>query len=208
MIILLIAVFTFTSFFGLMFIKNRGMARVVGGISLLLLTICTGLLTAHIANHFGMEEVTNSTEHKIFTAGDMSAPYGIVIQKEIGEGSGNFVAIYRDKETDMSPTAHFTPDMEHINEAVKHHASISKTEGEEAVVTVEVTAFEFTSPLMEALFGWGGESGELAHEEATVYVPNNSWVTLSEEQAQRASGFKGTGEAAEQIRQLKEFLGI
>ena len=70
LIILLLVVFMIGTFFGFMFIENTIAHWLVGGISFLLLAGSVAMLTMHIRDNWGMKEVTTSTTHQIYSAGD------------------------------------------------------------------------------------------------------------------------------------------
>jgi hypothetical protein len=183
MIILIVALFTVLTFVGFMFIEKKALRYAVGGVSLFLLVLSVLGLTYHLTDYWGMKEVTKTTEKEIYTAGDTSAAYGMVIDQEVGTKSGNYVFIYRDKKDDAKPETHFVPDEKHITDAVKKTAVYKMTSDKTAKVVTETTTRAFSSSLMKTLFGVGGEEGELVKEKTTVYVPEKTWLLLSADQA-------------------------
>ena len=114
LIILLMVVFMIGTFFGFMFIKNTIGHWLVGGISFLLLVGSVTMLTMHIKENWGMKEITTSTLQPIYTAGDKSASYGILIKEEIGENTDSYVFGYRNKENSLKPDINFKPDEKNI----------------------------------------------------------------------------------------------
>lgn len=185
MIILLIAVFTILAFYGMTFVNRKSVSNVLGIGSMVALTCCIAVLTLHIHSHWGMDEVTVTTHQEIFTAGDPNLPFGLVVTKQIGEDSGNYVLVYRDSPNQEAAAAHFVPDMEQVSEAVKHDATFQTVADETAEVQIETTTLEFSSGFSKLLFGWGGEGGQLLREHAVVKVPENTWLVLTEEQAEK-----------------------
>ncbi|MDR2833508.1 MAG: DUF4811 domain-containing protein [Streptococcaceae bacterium] len=185
MILVFITLFTITSFLGLIYIEKKSIRNIVGGLSLLLLTASIFFLTWHLNNHVGMKEVTKITEQEIFTAGDVNAPFGMVINQEIGTKSGEYVFVYRDKKSDEKAVAHFTPDEKHITQAVKKSATYKMTSDNKAKVVTKTTTYAYSSDLMKWMFGIGDEEGALVLERSTVYVPEKTWLLLTAEQAKK-----------------------
>ena len=182
MIILIVAIFTVLTFTGFMFIEKKMLRNLVGGISLALLTLSVAGLAFHLSNYWGMKEVMTVTEKPIYTAGDTSAAYGMLIDQELGTKSGNYIFVYRDEKDDKEPVEHFKPDEDHITDSVKLTADYELTSEGSAKVVTKTTRREFSSGLMKALFGIGGEEGELVKEESRVYVPEKTWLLLTSEQ--------------------------
>jgi len=184
MIILIVAILTILAFVGFMFMEKKSLQYAIGGTSLLLLFLSVVGLTFHLTNYWGMKEVTTTTEKTIYTAGETSAAYGMIIDKEIGTDSDNYVFVYRDAKDDEKPEPHFVPDEKHISQAIKKSADYKETSDTTAKAVTKTTRREFTSSFMRLLFGIGGEAGELVSEKTTIYVPEKTWLLLTEKQAQ------------------------
>lgn len=185
MIIILIAIFTLLTFFGFMYI-NKGILRgVVGGLSLILLTASVLSLTMHIKENWGMEKVTTTETKQIYTAGDTSAAFGVLLKAEVGKNTNNYVLVYRTNREDKAPTAHFQPDQKHIVETLKKTADYKLTDESNAKLVTTTVRWKFKDNFMKFLFGIGDEEGKLVSEHARAYVPKDTWLVLTQEQAKQ-----------------------
>lgn len=197
MIILILSIFTILTFYGFMFIKNRFASILVGGISIIILAVSTLGLTLHMTNNWGMKEVTTTTKTPIYTAGETSASFGMLIKSEIGKSSGNYVFVYRQNKDDKNAKPHFVPDQKHIVNAVRKSATYKMVDSSTAQVVSTTTKREFSSNLMKMLFGIGDENNELVKQTNVVEVPKSSWIVLTADQAKEL----GTKMAAAQKEQ-------
>lgn len=92
MIVLLIVFFSILTYIGLVVIKPLITSTIVGGLALILLLGSVGLLTLHMADNYGTKEVTTTSQSSaVYTSGDLSAAYGMIIKSEIGQNTGNYV---------------------------------------------------------------------------------------------------------------------
>lgn len=185
MIIILIAIFTLLTFFSFMFIKNSLLRWTAGIITFILLALSVLGLTLHISDNWGMKEVTKTTTRQIFTAGEPSAPYGMMIKAEIGQNTGNYVLVFRNKENQAKPDTNFEPDQKHISEAVKKTATYKLVSGDKAQVVTTTTTRVFSSSLIQTLFGIGGEQNELVKQTSVVEVPRDTWLVLTQAQVEK-----------------------
>lgn len=199
LIILLVIVFMIGTFFGFMFIQNRLVRWLVGGTSFLLLAASVAMLTVHINDNWGMKEVTTATSRRIYTAGDKAAPYGLLIKSEIGKDTHNYVFVYRQNKTADKAEAHFKPDEKHISEAIKKTATYELVDDNKAMLTTQTTRRVWTSNFYKVLFGIGGEENELVKQHATISVPKNTWLVLTQNQVKKLSQ-----EAPEMKKQMAE----
>lgn len=184
MIILIIAFFVITTFVSFFYIRPRGLRLFFGSLSLLLLAGSLVMITANFTHHWGMNEVTTTRAQKIYTAGPTTASYGMLIKHEIGNGSGNYVFVYRSKQDDKAPQAHFVPDRKNIIDAVKKTA-IYRTSSRvnHAEVRIHTTHYQFSSTWARLLFGIGGGNNELQREIIVVVVPSDTWLVITPNQA-------------------------
>lgn len=182
MIIIIVIVLTALAFWSWMFIKNNITRWIIGGASLLLLALSILGLTLHFSNNWGMKKVTTTTTQQIYTAGEISAPYGMLIKAEIGKNTNNYVLVYRNNENDKKPTTNFMPDEKHITEAVKKSATYKLVNSDKAQVVTTKTTRQFSSNFMKFLFGVGGEQNELVKKRSVVEVPRDTWLVLTEQQ--------------------------
>lgn len=183
MIIVLLILFVILTFYGFMFTKNTLTQWLVGGVSFILLCLSIFALTLHFSGNWGMKEVTTTATKQIYTAGDSSATYGLLIDSQLGTSSGNYVLVYRDSVTSSKPATHFVPDTAHAAEAVKISASFTQADTDKATVTTTTTKRVFTSNLMSFFFNIGGEQNELVKEKALVTVPKDTWLVLTSKEA-------------------------
>ncbi|RZI48408.1 DUF4811 domain-containing protein [Lactococcus kimchii] len=185
LIFILIIVFTILTFYGLMFIKNKPVSKIIGGTSLFILILSVGMLLFHIKDNWGMKEVTTSTTHQIYTAGDKTAAYGMMIKAEIGKNTGNYVLIYRNDKNSAKPDTNFKPDQKNIIEAVKKTATYKLTDSEKATVTTTTTRRVWKSDLFKNLFSVGDENKELVKQHSVVSVPKATWLVLTQDQVEK-----------------------
>ena len=187
MIILIIVIFTVLTFYGFMFIKNTFVRTLVGGVSVLVLALSVFALTAHLSKNWGMKEVTETSTQQVYTAGDKSAPYGMMIKSEIGQNTGNYVLVFRTSADQKEAKANFVPDQKHIVEAIKKTATYELVSADQAQVVTTTVRREFSSNLMSTLFGLGGERNELVSQKAVVKVPRDTWLVLTQAQVEKLS---------------------
>ncbi|HCN74503.1 DUF4811 domain-containing protein [Pseudolactococcus plantarum] len=185
LIILLVIIFMIGTFFGFMFIQNRLARWLVGGVCFLLLAGSVAMLTLHIKDNWGMKKVNTATSRRIYTAGEKSAPYGVLIKAEIGKDTNNYVFVYRHDKTSDKPEANFKPDEKNIVEAIKKTATYELVDENKAMVTTYTTRRVWASNFYKLLFSVGGEQNELVREHSVVSVPKNTWLVLTQDQAQK-----------------------
>lgn len=119
MIIFLIVLFTLLTYIGLVVLKSLLLRILIGGTSILMLVLSVGLLTLHLDKNWGTKIVTSrqrSTD--IYTAGDLSSPFGMIIKAEIGQNTGNYVFIYRTSKTEKKGKPQFKPATDSISQIV------------------------------------------------------------------------------------------
>lgn len=183
LIFLMMIIFTVLTFYGFMFIKNKAASWAVGGLSILILTLSIAMLTFHIKDNWGMKEVTTSTSHSIYSAGDTSAAYGMMIKAEIGENTGNYVLIYRNEKAEKTPATNFKPDAKNIVEAVKKTATYQQVSGTQAKETTTTTRRVWRSNFFKLMFNVGYENKEIVKQHSVVSVPKDTWLVLTAAQA-------------------------
>lgn len=236
MIIISIILLTLLSFFGFMYIDKGPLRGLVGGLSLFLLTVSVVSLTIHIKDNWGMEKVTTTQTKKIYTAGDTKAAFGMLLKAEIGKGTNNYALVYRTNKEDKEPTVHFEPDQKHLLETLKNTADYERTEASEAKLVITTVRWKFKDNFMKLLFGIGGEESKLVSEHARAYIPKDTWLVLTQEEAKKLQEALPTMQAKQeetlktdpgqaqamlelqknkpeefarlQVRQIKEFIGM
>lgn len=187
LIILLVVVFMIGTFFGFMFINNKLTRRSVGSIFFLLLVSSVAMLTLHIKDSWGMKEVTTSTSHQIYSAGDKSAAYGMLIKSEIGKNTKNYVFVYRQDKTSEKAEVNFKPDEKHISDAIKKTATYKLVDDDKATLTTKTTRRVWASDFYKLLFSVGGEENELVKQHTTISVPKKTWLVLTQDQVKKLS---------------------
>ena len=115
MIIIVLAVFAVLTYISWFYIKSAPTRLIMGLISFALLGATVLLLTANIKSHYGMKNVTTTTEKTIYSAGGSKSPAGMLITQELGTKSGNYVMIYADSE-DGKAKPHFVPNKKRSEE--------------------------------------------------------------------------------------------
>ncbi|MEY8538263.1 DUF4811 domain-containing protein [Lactococcus muris] len=185
MIIIFIILFALSTFFGFMYINKEVWRAFVGGLSLLLLTISVMLLTLHIKDNWGMEKRTSTETKIIYTAGPLDVGFGMLLKSEIGKATHNYALVYRTDEKDKEPVSHFQPDEKHLVETLKKTADYKRTEDSEAKLVIRTVKWQFKNSFMRLLFGIGNEEGKLVSEHARAYVPKDTWLVLTQEEAKK-----------------------
>ncbi|GAK31639.1 hypothetical protein WOSG25_120310 [Weissella oryzae SG25] len=182
MIILLIVLFAIATYVSLVVVKPLSGRIIAGTISLLLLSGSVLILTMHISQNWGMKEVTTTTTKNIYTAGETSAPYGMMIKAEIGQGTNNYVLIYRTSANEKKPSVNFKPNASSIDKivtAVKKSATYKLTDTTTAKAVTKTTRLTYSSAMTKALFDWGTENHRLVKQATVVEVPKDTWLVLT-----------------------------
>lgn len=185
MIILVIALATILTFVTWMLIDNNVLRYVLGILSIIFLGWSVYILTDHFVNHTGMEVKSKTTTKQVYSAGSSSVPYGMVITKEVGKTSGNYVLVYKDKSSDKKASAHFIPNTKNVTEAVKKSASYKTANVKKATVKTTTKRYIWKSDFYESLFGFAGEEGDLVSKKSVLTVPKDTWLVLSQSQAKK-----------------------
>lgn len=201
MIIIFITLFALSTFFGFMYLDKDVWRAFVGGLSLLLLTLSVMLLTLHIKDNWGMEKRTSTETKIVYTAGPLDVGFGMLLKSEIGKDTHNYVLVYRTNKKDKEPTAHFQPDEKHLVETLKKTADYKRTDESEAKLVIRTVRWQFKNSFMRFLFGIGNEEGKLVSEHARAYVPKDTWLVLTQEEAKKLQAAAPTMQA-----QLEAFL--
>lgn len=183
MIIIIVAVFLVLTYLSWFFIQSRILRWICGVLTLLLLFASLVLMTGNFAWHWGMKEVTHTKTQKIYTAGEITAAYGILVKHEIGNASGNYVFVYRTDQNQKKVGEHFVPDEHQVLTAVKKTATYQIVSTGDASVKTVTTQRVFSSDLMKLLFGVGGGNHELVQEKSVISVPKDSWMVVTDQQA-------------------------
>ena len=191
MIVLLIILATLATFASWMLISKPAIRVSLGIISLLALGGTIYLLTDHFVHHTGMKIVTTTTQKDLYSTGNTSAPYGFIVYKEIGTDSDNKVLVYRDAKDSADATAHFISNTKKISEAVKKTSGYELADVKKAYVETTTKRYEWKSDWAKWLYGIGGEEGELVSQKTTAYLPQKTWMALTEDQANQLQDVVG-----------------
>ncbi|GFG48127.1 UNVERIFIED_CONTAM: DUF4811 domain-containing protein [Streptococcus canis] len=192
MIILIIGLATIASFISWMLITKARTRFFLGILSLLLLLGSVLYLTNHFIHHTGMGIETKHETQAIYSAGDTKAPFGLLIYQPVGKRSDNQVLIYRDKASDPKPSAHFMPDQKHMSQAIRKEAHYLTTNSDDAKVTTTTKRYIWKSKLAKAMFGFAGEEGQLLSQKTVVTIPKDTWLALTQKQAQQLTALLPT----------------
>lgn len=210
MVIILLVIFTLLTFITWINIDKAALRITTGTISLLLLLATAILMAFNFNNHYGMEKVTKTTTHEIYSAGGSKMPAGMLMAQALGSKSDNYVLVYADKE-DGKAKPHFTPDQKHIIEAVKKSATYKVADVDKATVTTKTTRWEWRNDFFKLLFAVGGEGHSLAKQTSVVTVPKDTWVVMTPAQAkqvQKQQAAAATDPAAAQAQQAQMQAGV
>ncbi|VDC43501.1 hypothetical protein FMV2238Y02_20050 [Streptococcus canis] len=182
MIILIIGLATIASFISWMLITKARTRFFLGILSLLLLLGSVLYLTNHFIHHTGMGIETKHETQAIYSAGDTKAPFGLLIYQPIGKRSDNQVLIYRDKASDQK----------HMSQAIRKEAHYLTTNSDDAKVTTTTKRYIWKSKLAKAMFGFAGEEGQLISQKTVVTIPKDTWLALTQKQAQQLTALLPT----------------
>lgn len=186
MIIIVLAVLAALTYISWFYIKSAPTRIVTGLISFGLLTATVLLLTANVNSHYGMKNVTTTTEKTIYSAGGLKSPAGMLITQELGTKSDNYVMIFADHE-DGKAKPHFVPNKKKMVEAVHKTATYKTADVDKATVKTVTTRREWQNDFFKWLLDFGGEGHLLVKQTTTVTVPKNTWVVLSAQQAKQVT---------------------
>lgn len=159
-------------------IIDRLKRRVIGASFLFLLALSVALLTMNMTHHIGMKTTTEVKKQKIYSA---SPKANVLLYQEIGKDSDNFVLIYRDKQTDLKPTAHFIPDKKDIAKAARETANYKITNTKSAYLEVKTKKYVFANKVSKFLFDLGKNNDFEIKKKSTVYLPKD-WLVQKAEQ--------------------------
>ncbi|MBX8992749.1 MULTISPECIES: DUF4811 domain-containing protein [Staphylococcus] len=168
-----------------LFIPHKWTRILLGTISiLLLLTYVIGLI-GNMKYHWGMkQETVTRGQHEIYSAGPSTSPKSILIIKEIGNNSGNYVMIYKDRKADKKAEAHNKPDMskKHISDSIKQSGKYYRKEKGKAVAKTEKVYWTWKNDMYRILFSFNGKNKELKSEKLVVSIPESKWEVMTPEQ--------------------------
>lgn len=210
MIIIVLAVLAALTYISWFYIKSTPTRIVAGLISFGLLTATVLLLTANVNSHYGMKNVTTTTEKTIYSAGGSKSPAGMLITQELGTKSGNYVMIFADRE-DGKAKPHFVPNKKKMVEAVHKTATYKIADVDKATIKTVTTRREWQNDFFKWLLDFGGEGHSLVKQTTTVTVPKNTWVVLSAKQAKQVTAkqkaaSQNKAAAAAQQKQMRDAI--
>ncbi|MEG1486833.1 DUF4811 domain-containing protein [Lactococcus sp.] len=204
-IIILVVILMIVGFF---YIKGST-GNILGGIATLLLLLSMFGLIYHDNNHWGMKEVTKTTQTTIYSAAGSTQPFGMLLTQAFGTNSGNYILMYKAQADDSKTTVNFIGNVKMMNTSDKAATSMMKTwisdemsknvvesskkkanyqlveNAKNAKLVTKTTTYQWDNNFAKFLFGIGGESGELIQKEITAKVPKETWLVLTPEQAQQ-----------------------
>ncbi|MFC4652467.1 DUF4811 domain-containing protein [Lactococcus nasutitermitis] len=183
MIILIIALFTVATFICFLYIKKTKLRWTLGVLSMLLLVASILLLVANFSGNWGTKTITTRQTSNIYTAGETNVAYNLLIKQEIGTGSHNYAFVYRTNKNEIKAKAHFVPDTNNISQAVKKRATYQMTSQKQATVVTVKKYRKLSNGLPKFLFNLGNNNQKLLKQTTTVYLPENTWLVLTETQA-------------------------
>ncbi|WP_019785059.1 DUF4811 domain-containing protein [Streptococcus sobrinus] len=191
MMILIIALATLATFVNWMLISKASLRYLLGILSMAILGLSVYFLTDHFLNHTGMKVETTTTTQQIYSAGDPSQAYGMIIYKNLGTKTDNKVIIYRNQKDDKKATSHFVPDKKDAIEAVKKSADFELADVKQAQVKTTTKRYVWKSQTAKRLYGFGGENKELVSQKSVVQLPKKTWLALTPDQAKKLSSVAG-----------------
>ncbi|WP_277294542.1 DUF4811 domain-containing protein [Streptococcus hyointestinalis] len=185
MIIALIATTTILTFLTWTLIKSPVWRTIWGILSLLAFVGSVYILTDHFINHTGLTVKSEVTRQPIYTAGETSLPYGILIYEPLGTKSDNKVLVYRSDKEAKKASTHFVPNMKKPIQAIKKTSNYTFSDVTKATLVTDTKRYAWHSKLDEILYGFAGEGGSLVSQKSTVELPEKIWLALTAKQAQQ-----------------------
>lgn len=190
MILYLLIIFTVMTLDSWLLIDNIKVRLVTGWISILLLLISTVSLSANMNYHFGMQkEITYSSKKIIYTAGPLNSPKNLLITKEIGSNSNNYILIYRNSQKSIKPSAHFVPNRKQTAQLIRNRATYRLADVQQATIQKEQIKWVYKNQLMKTLFKVNDET-ELIKQKAIVTVPKTNWIVIPFNQINKNNNLK------------------
>ncbi|WP_429971830.1 DUF4811 domain-containing protein [Fructilactobacillus sp. Tb1] len=175
MILWIIVILVVLTFAGWLLIKNKILSMTLGTIFTVLLIASISLLSANMHSHYGMEKVTKTTTHEVYSITPEASPVKAVAVKKIG--SQDFVLVYKDKATDKEAKPHFVPNKKKIVESTKKSATYDAVNIESSQLVTKKTTWEYKSDTYKKLFNLGKQDN-LVKEQHTLLVPK-SWMIMN-----------------------------
>ncbi|CAH1851505.1 DUF4811 domain-containing protein [Convivina praedatoris] len=197
MILLILFLFVALAFISLMFLDKQ--TYVIGGvIGFIGIILSVGLITANMANHFGME--TKVTTHKsMMYSATNSKGYGVLLYQPVGTSGKENVYIYRKHEQDQKPTI-VKPDLTMTTNR-------QEIAGNQAYRVIKDTRYVYKNDFWKLMFSIAGNDGELKKRQVTYQLPQN-WIALTTQQAKnlQAKMTPKTDEEKAAVAQQQEAL--
>jgi hypothetical protein len=185
MIMLLLALFAVLTFVSWLILPKKNQRIFFGLLSTAGLLLTVGAMTLNFTQHLGMEEVTKTETTRIYSAGDMRLPQGILIAEPMGTDKNSYVMVYRDSKDDKKPSVHFKPNEDKLVDATKQHAVFEQSDDvKQAQVKVATTRLEWKNDLAKWLFGTSGQTDEIISEKVVVEVPSD-WMVLTQAELEK-----------------------
>ncbi|MBM7617122.1 hypothetical protein JOC36_000671 [Weissella uvarum] len=185
MIIVILLLFVVLTFLAWIYIKPITLRVLAGSLALLGMALSVLAITLNFTNQLGMKEVTTVKEQKIYTAGDTKSPANMLIAKEVGDDSNNYVMVYRNHADDKKAKVHNKPDSKHITEAIKKTGTYHTKQTDHATVKTTTTRLRFKNDFYKMMFGISEQQNKLVKQRTVVTVPSKTWVVLTPEQAKQ-----------------------
>lgn len=185
MIMLLLALFAVLTFISWLLLPTKNQRILFGLLSTLGLLMTVGAMTLNFTQHLGMREVSSTETKKIYSAGDLRLPQGILIAEPMGTDKNSYVMVYRDATSDKKPSVHFKSDEDKLVDATKRHAVFEQNDKvTEAQVRITTTRLEWENDIAKWLFGTSGQTDEIVSEKAVVEVPAD-WMVLTQAELEK-----------------------
>ncbi|PNZ70091.1 DUF4811 domain-containing protein [Staphylococcus croceilyticus] len=185
---IILIVLTIAMFASWLLIPHKLTRYILGSITTLLFIGLIIGIVLNMTHHFGMEKTTvNEPEKQIYSAGSDKSPTNMLIANEIGNNSYNYVMVYKDKQSDDKPSAHFKPstNKEDVSDSVKKVAYYETSNVNKATVKTKKEYWTWKNDYYRYLFDYGKEDKELIKQTSVVTVPSDTWVVLDAKEAKK-----------------------
>ncbi len=158
--------------------------KIIVFINLILLLLAVILLIMNFYSHLGMKKVAYYKNSEIYSVNNKT-PNGIMIAKEIGTESNNYVLIYKDSIKDNKPKVYGEPNKKNIIKSFNKINTYKYTNKNsvKGYVSTKIVKWEWKNNLYQALFSIGGLKNTLYKYTKTVKIPRKTWIVLTPKQA-------------------------
>ncbi|TLQ03491.1 DUF4811 domain-containing protein [Pediococcus stilesii] len=205
MIIYVIFILLILTIFAWTMLPSKILKITIGSVLTLALTGATISLTAVLHKHYGMQQITTTSEQKIYSVAGEESPAGILVISKLGkEDSKHLVMVYKNEKTG-SAEPHFVPNQKNITNSIKKESSYRQANVKDATLVSKETRWRWKDDQSKRWFDFG-QDGELVKQTNTVTVPKDSWLVLTNNEMEKLQSLlsKVDGSAMKEMSKLSK----